>query len=270
MAQNGSDDKERYARYLCSREWSELRERVRLRARGICERCHILPMDAVHHLTYARKYAERLEDLQAICNECHDWTHAKGGSNSRSTGRAIYLAGKISPDGWRSRIVTNLGEFQESNRFPKWSLDKDCISVVRDGIEYLFDYCGPYFDSGKHGENDCPHSHSSADGEHGSFDREMTFIRCEEAIARCDIFIAWIDSLDAFGTLVEIGMAHALGKEVVIAFDPNLHDAPQHLWFAGCCDESPTNHIDNPKTFVDVTLFWLIPFLKLRKPASGL
>jgi 5-methylcytosine-specific restriction endonuclease McrA len=61
-----ADDKEKYQAYLCSREWAEKREAVRKRAGGKCERCSTLPMDAVHHLTYVRKYNEDLEDLQAI------------------------------------------------------------------------------------------------------------------------------------------------------------------------------------------------------------
>jgi hypothetical protein len=34
-------------------------------------------MECVHHLTYARKYRERLEDLAGWCNACHDFTHGK-------------------------------------------------------------------------------------------------------------------------------------------------------------------------------------------------
>lgn len=72
-----SNEKEKYQAYLCSREWSEKRESVRDRASNKCERCKIFPMDACHHLTYARKYNEELEDLQAICNNCHKFTHGK-------------------------------------------------------------------------------------------------------------------------------------------------------------------------------------------------
>ena len=71
------NDKEKYAAYLCSREWAEKRESVRKRARGYCERCWAMPMDACHHLTYERKYHEDLDDLQAICNPCHEFTHGK-------------------------------------------------------------------------------------------------------------------------------------------------------------------------------------------------
>ena len=75
--QDIEDDKEKYQAYLASREWCEKREAVRERAGNKCERCCLLPMDACHHLTYARKYNERLEDLQAICTPCHEFTHGK-------------------------------------------------------------------------------------------------------------------------------------------------------------------------------------------------
>ena len=45
------------------------------RSNGICERCNSQDADHVHHLTYARKYNEALEDLQAVCERCHDGIH---------------------------------------------------------------------------------------------------------------------------------------------------------------------------------------------------
>ncbi len=71
------DDREKYAAYLCSREWALLRNAVRDRCDGICERCDTNEMQCVHHLTYARKYNERLEDLAGWCNACHDFTHGR-------------------------------------------------------------------------------------------------------------------------------------------------------------------------------------------------
>jgi hypothetical protein len=72
-----TDEREKYQAYLCSREWAEKKEAVHSRAGGKCERCKTLPIGAVHHLTYARKYAETLEDLAAWCNPCHAFTHRK-------------------------------------------------------------------------------------------------------------------------------------------------------------------------------------------------
>jgi replicative DNA helicase len=71
------DEREKYQHYLCSREWAMRKEAVHKRAKGICERCGQYPIDAVHHLTYARKYEEDLEDLAGWCKQCHDFTHGK-------------------------------------------------------------------------------------------------------------------------------------------------------------------------------------------------
>lgn len=76
MSTNGTaSDKERYQAYLAGREWGLLKQQVKARSGGICERCKINPSDAVHHLTYERKYHERLEDLQDICEACHSFIH---------------------------------------------------------------------------------------------------------------------------------------------------------------------------------------------------
>lgn len=67
----------KYQRYLASRQWAVKREWVRRRAHGRCERCEMLPMVAVHYLTYEHIYDEPLEDLQAICEPCHLYASGK-------------------------------------------------------------------------------------------------------------------------------------------------------------------------------------------------
>lgn len=71
-----SEDKEKYNKYLASREWSVKKQAVMKRAKGYCERCLVNEAVMVHHLTYIRKYHELLTDLQAICEPCHRWIHA--------------------------------------------------------------------------------------------------------------------------------------------------------------------------------------------------
>lgn len=51
---------------------------------------------------------------------------------------------------------------------------------------------------------------------------------CWHAIQRCDVLFAWLDDPTAYGSLVEIGWAHALQKPVWIASPTWLPD----LWFA--------------------------------------
>ena len=62
-----------YKRYLASREWSLLREQVRERSANTCEHCFYAPQEAVHHLTYERIGHEKLSDLMAVCNACHEF-----------------------------------------------------------------------------------------------------------------------------------------------------------------------------------------------------
>src|SRR5262245_4611509 len=69
--------REKYQAYLASREWGLLREAVKERSGGICERCNKNGGTAVHHVTYARLYCERLEDLIHLCDECHDFLHGR-------------------------------------------------------------------------------------------------------------------------------------------------------------------------------------------------
>lgn len=69
------DSAEKYQAYLCSPDWGRRRAAVSKRSGGTCERCRINPAAAVHHLTYAHKYDEPLEDLIHECQGCHDYTH---------------------------------------------------------------------------------------------------------------------------------------------------------------------------------------------------
>ena len=110
------NEREKYAAYLCSRDWSERREAVRERAGGKCERCRVLPMDACHHLTYARKYNESLEDLQAICDPCHKFTHGKSDFDPEQTyGLVRYFQKCAEAKQLAAPIEVLLGQ--------KWSLD---------------------------------------------------------------------------------------------------------------------------------------------------
>lgn len=86
-----TDEKEKYQLYLASREWGVLREQVISRAGGQCERCVLSPIDAVHHLSYARKYNELPEDLQGLCSRCHSYTHGKSDEDPNDDIYALQL-----------------------------------------------------------------------------------------------------------------------------------------------------------------------------------
>jgi hypothetical protein len=106
-----TDDREKYKAYLCSREWALLRNAVRARCGGKCERCGVNEMECTHHLTYARKYDERLEDLAGWCNACHEFTHGKS---------AVDPAGKPELLFWETRDFFMSWAQGEAERGTPW------------------------------------------------------------------------------------------------------------------------------------------------------
>jgi hypothetical protein len=237
-----SEDQERYGRYLCSREWGILKEAVRQRCKGICERCHHYKMSHVHHLTYARKYNELLEDLQGLCVGCHEFTHGKRDDDPVLTIpvkifntciSGVYLAGKMSAKAdWRSEIA--LG----------WTIGERTPSSVLlpDGRE--LSYRGPFW-------QEAGDSHASSGGPHYAADitccnhwdteykiddpRTVVQDRMSE-LGRCELLFAWLDSRDCFGTLVEIGHFDGLQRSGMSDIERRIIVATprwdRELWFA--------------------------------------
>ena len=62
-------------RYDNSHVWAEKRSIKIASANGICEVCGINEAKQVHHFTYDRCGREKMEDLQAICTDCHYGKH---------------------------------------------------------------------------------------------------------------------------------------------------------------------------------------------------
>lgn len=70
----------RYRRYIQSRQWRGIRQRVLERDNHTCQRCgeNGRPGNEldVHHLSYARLYNEELSDLLTLCRGCHGDIHS--------------------------------------------------------------------------------------------------------------------------------------------------------------------------------------------------
>jgi 5-methylcytosine-specific restriction endonuclease McrA len=64
--------------YLKTPEWRALRNRVLIQAGNRCQVCGPTdkPLD-VHHNSYERYGDELLEDLVALCRECHEMYHGR-------------------------------------------------------------------------------------------------------------------------------------------------------------------------------------------------
>lgn len=245
-----NEEQERYQRYLCTREWATKRDAVRRRCKGICERCNHNRMDHCHHLTYIRKYNERLEDLQGVCAGCHQYIHNKRKRDPLldvplrlfgKTIRSFYLAGKISGSSgqWRDEIT---GSKESKPKYDPMITIPYYLDEIDDEVPFIkcpvhkrfLDYTGPFYRIASGGHGPCEGSHqcidwSAGDNERSEILNEYLTIKnlCLEQIKNADLLFAWIDSREAFATLAEIGYAVGLGKTVVIA-TPNVD---HELWF---------------------------------------
>ena len=66
-----------YRAYRLTPHWKKLKATVKERSGGLCEWLHCQErMREVHHLTYARRGWERLDDLVALCRRHHEAAHA--------------------------------------------------------------------------------------------------------------------------------------------------------------------------------------------------
>lgn len=76
-------NKSKYHEYLASREWALIKEKVKKRSGGHCERCQIGTHHSVHHQTYERVGHEAMEDLIGLCEKCHEFISGKSDSDPR-------------------------------------------------------------------------------------------------------------------------------------------------------------------------------------------
>ena len=61
--------------YLRSRHWKETARAKRKQVGWRCQRCGERKRLDVHHKTYIRLGREKLNDLEALCRECHRKEH---------------------------------------------------------------------------------------------------------------------------------------------------------------------------------------------------
>jgi 5-methylcytosine-specific restriction endonuclease McrA len=88
-----------YARYLRSAQWAYLRRYKLYSAGWRCESCGRRTRLEVHHRTYQRLGAERLEDLQVLCERCHSAKHPDNRERKERLlgGKDDYVPGKSRP-----------------------------------------------------------------------------------------------------------------------------------------------------------------------------
>ncbi len=149
----------------------------------------------------------------------------------------IYLAGKITNSNWRKELLIESGADENWVNQALGSEDRwECKEGVLLGG---FDLTGPFCIAEEHISDYVPDNHGYILDREGSgvvghlecFETRPKVLRlCQQAIQESDLIFAWIDTLDCYGTIAEIGYAKALEKTIAVAFDskPTRYD---DLWF---------------------------------------
>lgn len=159
----------------------------------------------------------------------------------------VYLAGKISKHDWRHGLFSC--DQWGGNRFNgggygpilQYNAEHDYIDVIAPGdVTDGFEYAGPYFLGDDHGCFHNPSGHGLIDpgwadgpGIEGNWpsplSRRTVMRSCLRWMESADVVFCWLESLDAYGTLVELGYAAARGIPIYLATDMNV----QAEWMAG-------------------------------------
>lgn len=222
--------------YYSSPAWAAKRTE-RLKIDGFrCARCGFTRALEVHHINYDRFGHEDVSrDLITLCKKCHKEVETQKAvyDSTRTEHHSAYLAGKILPHDWRTNFYyDSFYEHIPPNALAERSEQVNDELTVTGPFFISCDH-GCYHGDGKHGVGAVGSIHS--DDEWGGcmgnyFSRDDVLNICKKQIDRADIVFAYIDHNDCYGTLAEIGYAHAKGKDIVIVFS---NDAlKREMWFA--------------------------------------
>ena len=151
--------------------------------------------------------------------EFNQWVEVK--PPTTETAKSVYLAGSFKND-WRYRFVRSEYILNDMS-------NQEEIAQTRIGRKYT----GPFWvDLMGH----CSGGHITGSGEKN---KKIVYSRCLSQIDKSDIVFAWIDTMDCYGTLAEIGYAKAKGKTIWIGIDEKLNTPDEdsdrlsdQLWFA--------------------------------------
>ena len=154
----------------------------------------------------------------------------------------IFFAGKVTRDGFRDQITGNSRSMSDGYQ-------EYCYSGHR------FRYGGPFAISCDHGCFHYNSTHGMASGWCcGSFkdaegndimverlesDPRYVVKRCLHQIMTADAMVAYLDSTDCYGTLVEMGYASAIGTPIFVVLSPQMkreeiwHATSGHTGFSG-------------------------------------
>jgi len=199
-------------------EWKGYRFRSRLEARWAVFFEHMGWTWEYEPQGFETTYGRYLPDFYV--HDTNTWFEIKP-ENTPLAVSNVYLAGKVGKNCWRHSLASGLKRSYDCLGPWDWSLSRCGI----DGR--IMKMTGPFFRSCDHG---CGHGN----GTHGQgaapcfegmpFDSYETYGACMKAIAESDVFFAWIDALDCYGTLIEAGYAKGIGKKVVVGFSEDVFE----------------------------------------------
>ena len=162
-------------------------------------------------------------------------------SRFRRCPACFYAIGKIQKNGWRADFNVSMPstweEYLAASPYPS---------------RFGFDYCGPFFVACDHGCSHRNQSHATAACGF-EFHAAQVFAQSERQIQQAGFVLVWAgidgDALDtAYGSLVELGIAHALHKPILLAHHPDADLRP--FWFsveaatAVVCAENPSGALE--------------------------
>lgn len=156
----------------------------------------------------------------------------------------VYFAGKIQKYCWRHSIVDGLRDHAWSDGY----LQQDKFVCV-----------GPFFVSCDHGcyHKDSAHGGGTGCSEDSDIPREEVAKNCISALNQADLVFCYVDSLDCYGTLFELGRANENGIPIVIVFAPGLA-TPQENQFWFVCTFAAEVYFDVSQPLLSSLLDWVI------------
>lgn len=160
----------------------------------------------------------------------------------------FFLSGKIDAEhgAWRDAILGTVYEYESRRHRPRWELSVAEMSapdeypewpVLKNCVLGLHDYVGPFRVTDRQSRDSSHEGYFHGSrwvGSHGVMDDESQALvvdRCKAAIRNADIIFAYINTPDAYGTIAEIGYAHAMGKYINLVIDNNAGWELDDYWF---------------------------------------
>ena len=183
----------------------------------------------------------------------------------------VYLAGKISKNGWRTTIFKGL---RNAQAFESVSERNQSLEEV-DGCTYI----GPFFIADDHGTFHGKGTHGVGAGkqEDQVFSYSEHIARKQHVVKNCfkwldvaDHLFVWLDSPDAYGTIVEIGYAKAKKIPIFVAVDEKLKRSAfeKDVWFALECADHVIKARDAKQAWDSFIAYGTKKVLKKNQPSG--